>query len=86
MGTTDGSGHLQLNGTITADQVGQWSEAWKVGSSSVGSLSFSVVPATSKTTGGTTNGGGGTAPPSTDKTMLWVGAGVAALALILVAK
>lgn len=52
MGTTDGSGNFSKSGTITADQVGAWSEAWSVGSALSGSFTFTVQGAPATTPSG----------------------------------
>jgi len=53
MGTIDANGNFSLSGTISADQVGSWSETWLVGPASAGSFSFTVAaPAVAKTPAG----------------------------------
>jgi hypothetical protein len=75
MGTTDGNGNFALAGTITADQVGNWSESWSVGSLSAGAFSFTVrvnAPPAGSAPGGAASGAptpgaekpGANAPPS----------------------
>ncbi len=43
MGVTDSSGNFSVSGTITADQLGAWSETWSVGSAVSGSFAFTVA-------------------------------------------
>lgn len=66
-GTADGSGRFALNGQMTADQVGNWTEAWRVNNGIVASFAFTVRPSGSAVAGGTTTGGSSTttAPPNT---------------------
>jgi hypothetical protein len=45
MGTIGSNGSLTLTGTFGAGQVGTWSESWKVGGVTAGTLSFSVAAA-----------------------------------------
>lgn len=42
-GNTDGAGNWQLQGTITADMVGNWKEIWSVGGTQVGQFAFTVA-------------------------------------------
>lgn len=42
MGSTNSQGGWSTSGTITADQVGQWSENWSVGGIPAGGFTFSV--------------------------------------------
>ncbi len=46
MGSTDSSGSWVTNGTMTAAQVGSWSESWNVGSQNIASFNFVVQPTT----------------------------------------
>lgn len=42
-GTTDASGRIVLNGTMTANEVGQWTETFWIGSEASSPVSFEVV-------------------------------------------
>jgi hypothetical protein len=75
MGKTDANGNFSLAGTITADQVGNWSESWSVGSLSAGAFSFTVrvnAPPAGSAPGGAASGAptegagkpGANAPPA----------------------
>ncbi len=66
-GSTDGNGNFTLNGQMTQDQVGQWSETWRVNNQIVQSFTFSVVPSGSVVAGGSaaTGGTGQTVPKTT---------------------
>lgn len=44
VGTTDGQGNFALNGQITSDQIGSWSESWYAGGGTpAGTVNFTVV-------------------------------------------
>lgn len=45
LGATDSSGNFSKSGTVTAAEIGNWSETWMVGSATAGSVAFSVVAA-----------------------------------------
>ena len=70
MGTTDSTGSWVYNGTMTAAQVGSWSEAWSVGGTPIQSFTFVVQPTTQTqaATGQSTTGNQlpSNAPQSTD--------------------
>ena len=70
MGTTDSTGSWVYNGTMTAAQVGSWSEAWSVGKTPIQSFTFVVQPTTQTqaATGQSTTGNQlpSNAPQSTD--------------------
>jgi hypothetical protein len=95
MGSTDGSGNFSLSGTLTADQVGTWSESWSVGGASSGSFSFTVAAGAPATTpdgkviinsGGVQQTASSSAASSFDFSSIpwwgWAAAGVAALVVL----
>jgi hypothetical protein len=45
MGSTDGAGKFTANGQMTAGEIGNWSEAWRVNNQIVASFTFRVLPA-----------------------------------------
>ncbi len=57
MGTIGSSGQLVLTGTMSAAQIGAWSENWQVNGQSAGSISFTVA-------GSSGSSGGGSGPSS----------------------
>lgn len=46
MGNTDASGVWRDSGAASSDQVGSWSETWKVNGQAVGQLAFTITPRT----------------------------------------
>jgi hypothetical protein len=58
-GTIGSNGQLTITGTMSAAQVGNWTESWTVGGKSAGSLSFSVAAPSGGSGGGNTGGSGG---------------------------
>jgi hypothetical protein len=58
-GTIGSNGQLTITGTMSAAQVGNWTESWTVGGQNAGNLSFSVIaPAAAAGGGGTATGSG----------------------------
>ena len=45
VGTTDATGNFTINGTMTPDTVGNWSETWIVGGAAAPALNYSVAAA-----------------------------------------
>lgn len=89
MGNTDSSGHFVLDGTFTADVVGQWSQTWFVNGQTAGTFSFTVQSPTGPAPSGETQTGT-TQQTSTSSflanlsntEMLLAGAGVLTLLLL----
>jgi hypothetical protein len=61
MGTIGSNGQLVLTGTMSASQVGNWTESWSVGGQSAGTISFSVAAPSGS---GSSPGGGSPAGSS----------------------
>lgn len=98
MGETNGAGVWTATGTATAAEIGSWVEAWKVGNTPVGTVSFTVAPKAAGSTGGGGtqyqqqsggggsngggNGDGGPFSGMSTTTMLMIGAGVLGLLVL----
>ena len=66
MGQTDGSGNWQASGTIDTSMIGNWSEAWTVGGTNAGSITFTVVAATQAQQSAATGKPNASAPPGNE--------------------
>ena len=56
-GTTDQAGNFSLSGTIDSSQIGSWYEAWTVGGTGIGTITFTVAATPLQQSGGTQSGG-----------------------------